>query len=424
MTTLRILPTNLTGTIHIPSSKSMGHRELICAALAEGESTVGNISMSKDITATIKGMEALGAKITPVEEGERASFKIEGSVPKTTGCTIDCGESGSTLRFLIPLGAVCDAPVTFVGGGALPTRPLDPYYGIFKDQGFSFTTGGETNLPLTIKGKLKAGKYILPGDVSSQFITGLLFALPLLEGDSSLYIEGPLESQSYVEMTLGALKKYGINIRNNGYKNYYIQGGQKYLPGNAMVEGDFSQIAFWLVAGTIGSSIKAMGMNMASLQGDKAILKIMRKMGAHLAEDGGNVTAEPVRTVGTVIDAANCPDLIPVLTVLAALSKGHTEIINAGRLRIKECDRLAAMAMSLNKIGAQIIEKADSLSITGVDHFTGGTLDCWNDHRIAMSLAVASIRCTEPLILKGTECVAKSYPGFWDDFCRVGGRYE
>lgn len=426
MTTLRLTPTNLTGTVHIPSSKSMGHREIICAALAQGESTVGNISMSKDIAATIAGMTALGASFTPLAKaGERAAFQITGALPHVVDNIIDCGESGSTLRFLVPLGAICQEPLTFLGSGKLPTRPLEPYYNIFKQQGLSYKPYTETvNLPLTLQGPLQSGSYTLPGDVSSQFISGLLFALPLLQGDSSLEITGKLESQSYIEMTLGALRKYGVVIEHDNYRHYSISGGQQYKPCQAQVEGDFSQIAFWLVAGTLGKTITATGMNMASLQGDKAILNLLQQFSGALTIEEGSVTAQPTATTGTVIDATDCPDLIPVLTVLAAVSKGHTEIVNAGRLRIKECDRLAAMATSLNKLGAKIVEKPEGLSIEGVRHFTGGTLDCWNDHRIAMSLAVASIKCTEPLILTGTECVKKSYPDFWQDFAHLGGRYE
>lgn len=426
MTTLRLIPTNLTGTVHIPSSKSMGHREIICAALAQGESTVGNISMSKDIAATIAGMRALGASFAPLaKEGERAAFKVLGAAPHVVKNIIDCGESGSTLRFLLPVGALCKEKLTFLGSGKLPTRPLEPYYNIFNQQGLLYKPFSETvNLPLTLEGPLQAGSYTLPGDVSSQFISGLLFALPLLKEDSSLEITGKLESQSYVEMTLGALHKYGIVIEHDHYRSYRIPGGQQYKPCHAQVEGDFSQIAFWLVAGTLGGGITATGMNMDSLQGDKAILNLLQQFRGNLTLEGDRVRVEPAATTGTVIDAADCPDLIPVLTVLAAVSTGHTEIINAGRLRIKECDRLAAMATSLNKIGAQIVEKPEGLSIEGVKHFTGGTLDCWNDHRIAMSLAVASIKCTEPLILTGTECVKKSYPDFWQDFAHLGGRYE
>jgi len=425
MTTLCITPTNLTGNVEIPSSKSMGHRELICAALAQGQSTVSNVSLSKDIQATIRGMEALGAQVKQVENGKtRATFLLKGARPKVLKSTIDCGESGSTLRFLIPLGAICQAPVTFSGGGKLPTRPLEPYFQIFREQGLAFAKGKKENLPLTVTGPLQAGTFIVPGNVSSQFISGLLFALPLLKGDSIIKITDTFESKSYVTMTLAALKKYGICINRQGDRVYNIPGGQSYKPQLSAVEGDYSQAAFWLVAGTLGGALNLKGMEQNSLQGDKAILAILDSMGGKLTFKQGEITAAKARTHGVTIDATDCPDLVPVLTVLAAVSQGHTEIIKAGRLRLKECDRLTAITTELNKIGAHIKEQYEGLSIDGVEAFTGGKVTSWNDHRIAMSLAVASIKCKDTLTIDGTECVAKSYPDFWQDFAKVGGRYE
>jgi len=425
MTTLRITPTNLTGKVRIPSSKSMGHRELICAALATGKSIINNISVSDDIVATCRALRALGAHIDSHEDNSgRVSISVNGGCLRVCENIIDCGESGSTLRFIIPIGALCQEKISFVGHGKLVTRPLQAYYDIFAKQGVAYTTAEDGNLPLSLQGPLRAGKYVLPGNVSSQFISGLLFALPLLEGDSTLDIIGPLESQGYIDMTLSALAKYGVQIKHDNYISYEISGSQKYEPRMAMVEGDFSQIAFWLVAGTLGEAIGGKGMQLASLQGDRVVVDIINAMGGNINCEGTEILAQPAVTHGTIIDAANCPDIIPVLTVLAALSKGKTEIINAGRLRIKECDRLAAITLELNKIGARIKELPTGLIIDGVDSFAGGVVDCWNDHRIAMSLAIASIKCRKPLVLIGANCVAKSYPRFWDDFVSLGGRYE
>jgi 3-phosphoshikimate 1-carboxyvinyltransferase len=328
------------------------------------------------------------------------------------------------LRFIIPLGALCQEKISFVGHGKLVTRPLQAYYDIFAKQGLAYQAAEGGNLPLILQGPLQPGKYMLPGNVSSQFISGLLFALPLLQGDSTLDITGPLESQGYIDMTLSALAKYGVQIKHTDYRRYKISGRQKYEPRIAMVEGDFSQIAFWLVAGTLGRPVGGQGMQPTSLQGDRVVIDIIKAMGGNISWEGTEILAKPAITRGITIDAANCPDIIPVLTVLAALSKGKTEIINAGRLRIKECDRLAAITLELNKIGARIKELPTGLIIDGVDSFAGGAVDCWNDHRIAMSLAVASIKCREPLVLTGVDCVAKSYPRFWDDFASLGGRYE
>ena len=252
----------------------------------------------------------------------------------------------------------------------------------------------------------------------------MLFALPLLEGASEIVVTGKLESRSYIALTLSALADFGIKVEHEGYRHYYIAGGQQYKPRDYQVEGDYSQAAFWLVAGTLGSPITCQGLRADSLQGDSAIVPIIRAMGGYLEQDAKTVTAQPRATHGITIDAADCPDLVPVLTVLAALSEGTTHIINAGRLRIKECDRLRAMTNELNKIGGQITELPEGLIIEGRASLRGGVLECWNDHRIAMSLAVAALKCSEPLILRGTECVAKSYPRFWEDYATLGGRYE
>lgn len=426
MTTLRIEPTSLTGTLRVPSSKSLGHRDLICAALARGQSQVEQVSVSKDILATCECLRRLGALISPLEEeGGRTGFAVEGCRPHQVGSLLDCGESGSTLRFLIPLAALSGDRFTFTGSGKLGSRPLDPYEAIFREQGLVFQKGSsDENFPLVVQGPLKPGHFTLPGDVSSQFISGLLFALPLLPGDSTLEITGKLESQSYIALTLSALKKYGITIEHQDFRSYKIAGNQQYQPRTGAVEGDYSQAAFWLTAGMLGRSIGLLGMSPNSLQGDRAIIPILQRMGGQVVFEGDTLMSRPSTSIGTTIDAADCPDIVPVLTVAAALSEGHTEIIHAERLRLKECDRLKAMTTELNKLGARITERPDGLSIDGVEELNGGIVDCWNDHRIAMSLAVASIQCREPLTLVGAECVAKSYPEFWQDFKTLGGQYE
>ncbi|WP_455655297.1 3-phosphoshikimate 1-carboxyvinyltransferase [Phascolarctobacterium sp.] len=429
MTTLKITPAKLGGSVCAPSSKSMGHREIICAGLSDGTSIVDNISMSADMEATLRCLEALGISFqqVPSSRAGRTAFAISGSGKVRAACSaVDCGESGSTLRFMIPLGALCGAPLTFTGHGKLVTRPLQAYYDIFDRQGLHYTTAAKGYLPLTVNGVLQSGAYELPGNVSSQFISGLLFALPLLEGDSVLEITSGLESQSYVDLTLSCLAKYGIIIEHENYYKYHIRGGQRYRGGRSMVEGDWSQAAFWLVAGTLGRQITCTGLHTASLQGDRVVAGIISRMGGKITSDAeGNYTALPAPTKGVVIDAADCPDIIPVLTVLAAVSEGTTEIINAGRLRIKECDRLAAMTSELNKLGAAVTELPDGLLIKGrPEGLRGGCVDAWNDHRIAMSLAVASLVCREAVIVSGSECVQKSYPEFWKDFTALGGNIE
>ena len=425
-----IFPHKLKGEVHVPSSKSMGHREIICAGLAKGKSIVDNISMSKDIEATMRCLRAMGVTIVeiPSQFPGRTALMITGTgklEAKESGA--DCGESGSTLRFFIPLGASLGAPFTFEGHGKLVSRPLQAYYDIFDEQGLEYKTD-EGQLPLTVNGKLKPGTYKLPGNVSSQYVSGLLFALPLLEGDSVVEITSPLESASYVNMTLSCLKKYGIRINNidDAHRKYIIKGQQKYLAQGSLVEADWSQAAFWLVGGALGEEINCTGVDFLSLQGDMAVVDIMERMGVSFTKTQGEIKVEHTATGKTLINATNCPDIIPILTVLASMSAGTTEIINAGRLRIKECDRLKAISTELNKLGAAIEEKPEGLVIHGKPEGLqgGAAVDAWNDHRIAMSMAIAASVCKEEVVLEGAESVQKSYPEFWKDYVSVGGRIE
>ena len=431
MEKIRIIPTKLQGTVLAPSSKSMGHREIICAGLAEGTSVVDNISMSKDIEATCRCLRALGVVIedVPSKFAGRSALRVTGTGKlRAAEAGADCGESGSTLRFFIPLGALLNEAFTFIGHGKLVSRPLNAYYDIFAKQGLSYQTAEEGHLPLTVNGKLEAGLYQLPGNVSSQYVSGLLFALPLLENDSVIEITSELESSAYVDMTLSCLKKYGIEIvnENNEHRRYIVRGGQKYKAMDSNVEGDWSQAAFWTVGGSLGEAVTCSGVDYSSLQGDKAVVSIMEGMAADITIQGTDVVTGNATTKATVIDAANCPDIIPVLTVLAAVSEGTTEIINAGRLRIKECDRLAAITQELNKLGADITELPEGLVINGKPEGLrgGGECDAWNDHRIAMSLAIAAQKCAEPFTLTGASSVQKSYPEFWQDYKLVGGKIE
>ena len=425
---VKIKPSILSGEIVIPPSKSYSHRAIISAALANGEkkSKINNLKFSVDIETTVKIMENWGAKITKKE----SSLEIIGNdgkiVPKNN--YIQCNESGSTIRFLIPVGLTSENELIFDGKGKLIDRPLDSYYKIFDNQGIKYETS-EGKLPLKVNGKLKAGNYEIDGNVSSQFITGLLYALPLLDGDSTIVINKNLESKGYVDLTLEILKLSGIKIKNNDYKSFEIKGNQEYKPFNYTVEGDYSQVAFWIVAGIISANkdneIKCLHLNKYSLQGDKAIIEIVQKMGAKLEIFDDYVIVKPSKTKGTIIDVSQCPDIAPILTVLGVLSEGETKIINAERLRIKESDRIISIKTELNKLGAEVEEVGDSLVIQGVDTFEGGVeVSAWNDHRIAMSLAIASIRCKNEIVIDEAESVKKSYPHFWDDFEKMGGQIE
>lgn len=426
MENIKITPSPLKGEISIPPSKSLAHRAVICGGLSEGVSNIENIIFSDDIKATIRGMESLDVKVKDNSSREEDSLKrkklvIEGkSKLKLTKDTIDCIESGSTLRFLIPIALLTGEEVTFKGRGKLVSRPLNIYYDIFQEQGIVYeNNNGE--LPLKIKGNLKPDTFYVKGNVSSQFITGLMFSLPLLSEDSKIVMTTELESKGYVDLTIDCLQKFGVKIENRNYKEFYIRGNQKYISRDYRVEGDFSQAAFWIVAGILGASIKCNDLNIDSLQGDKAILNIVEQMGADIKISEGQIEVKESKTSGIVIDASECPDLVPVLATLAALSEGTTKIINAERVRIKECDRLKAMATELNKIGGEVEELKDGLIIKGKNSLKGGIVDSWNDHRIAMAMAVASIKCEEPLIITNSGAVKKSYPQFWEDFRRLGG---
>ncbi|WP_195268205.1 3-phosphoshikimate 1-carboxyvinyltransferase [Eubacterium sp. 1001713B170207_170306_E7] len=424
MKKVEITPKKLGGVIEIPPSKSVSHRAVMCAALSQGTSVITNILLSEDITATCKAMETLGAEIKYQEnESGRYTLTITGvSCPDTEGKTIDCGESGSTLRFIIPLLALKARKSRVIGRGRLVCRPMQPYYDIFEEQGITYRkeTGGQ-ELPLCFTGNLKPGTYRLNGSISSQFITGLLFALPLLNGDSVIEITTPLESRPYIDITLDVMEKFGIAVANEDYRLFRIAGNQQYKAQDYRVEGDFSQGAFWLVGGILGDKIDCEDLQPASSQGDKAIVEIIQSMGGSVSQTGTGYAAEPGRTHGAVVDVSQCPDLVPVLTVLAALSQGTTEIVGAARLRFKESDRLAAMNEVLTTLGARITEHPEGMTIEGVGHFTGGVVDSHNDHRIAMAAAIASFACQDKLTITGAESVRKSYPDFWKDFRKMGG---
>ena len=276
-------------------------------------------------------------------------------------------------------------------------------------------------MPLEVKGGLKSGRYRIQGDISSQFITGLLYALPLLNGDSVVEVTTKLESVGYVDLTLDMLKNFGIEIENKGYREFYIRGNQKYKACDITVEGDFSQSAFFLVADTLGANIELSAMNMNSLQGDKKILEDITAFGGKIGYEKERLKALPKKTKGCVIDFSQSPDLGPALTVLAALSEGVTEFVHASRLRIKECDRITCMKEELEKLGANIVEFPDGMSIVGVKSLKGGTVDSHNDHRVAMALAMASIKATGNIRILNAECVSKSYPNFWEVFESIGG---
>lgn len=406
-----IQPAKLHGKITPPPSKSQAHRLIMAAALAEGKSVLSNIAFSQDIEATLSCMEQLGAKWEKIDQNTIAVTGISSGKPllKSDGLPhFDCGESGSTLRFLIPIALAVTGGGVFTGRGRLMERPQKPYFDLFDEKGIFYELKEGV---LTVRGTLEAGEYALAGNVSSQFFTGLLYALPSLAGDSNIYVTTELESRSYIDMTIDALRGCGVFVEETKEEQicFSVRGKQRYSATDRAVEADWSQAGFYYAALGIGNDLEIEGMNACSVQGDMKIVPYYLKLCGE-----GEVS----------LDVRDCPDLVPPLTVHAALRAGKTtRIVNAARLRIKESDRLASVTDVLNALGAKIEELPDGLVVRGVKTLRGGvTVDAHNDHRIAMMAAVAATCCDREITIIGAECVRKSYPNFWDDYEMLGGR--
>lgn len=413
-------PSRLGGSVTPPPSKSFAHRAMICAALAKGVSRLSPIDLSEDMWATIRSLQALGTGL----QLEESCLTVDGSTTFSNILSnIDCGESGSTLRFMIPVAALSGEQITFTGKGRLPQRPLGPYLDCLPPKGVNCTLYGETSLPLTIEGRLKPGLYELPGNVSSQFITGLLLTLPMLLSDSEIRLTSPLESAAYVKITTEVQAAFGVEIEETA-AGYRIPGGCGYSPCDYRVESDWSQAAFWLAAGALSAPLRCEGLNLHSIQGDRAILELLERFGACVTQDDVLLHIQPAPLQGIEIDASQIPDLVPILAVVAALSEGHTVIYNAARLRIKESDRLHAIALALNALGAMVAETADGLEIDGVPGLHGGTVDSCNDHRIVMAAAIASLRADGDVVINDAGCISKSYPDFFEHFRALGGNVD
>lgn len=423
MGTLKINSSKLEGIVKIPPSKSVAHRAVICASLSNAISKVYNIDYSEDIIATIEAMKKLGAVIRKYDDYIEVEGIFKVGNKREAMRTIDCNESGSTLRFLVPISLLFDGKTRFIGRGNLGKRPLTTYYNIFDEQGINYETE-EDNLNLLVDGLLRSGEFKTPGNVSSQFITGLLFTLPLLDGDSKIVITTEMESKGYIDLTIAAMRDFGVEIVNNEYKEFIIKGNQSYKARDYRVEGDYSQAAFFLAADALGSEVILKDLDFNSLQGDKEVIEILERMNVDIKVTKEGITGNTKSHLeATIIDGSQCPDIIPVLAVVASLSKGTTKIINSSRLRIKECDRLKAITTELTKLGAKIKEIDDGLIIEGIEEFLGGVESwSWNDHRIAMSLAIAGTRCKNPILIKDFECVSKSYPNFFEDYKKLGGK--
>ncbi len=410
-----IKPSLPQGTVTIPPSKSIAHRAIICACLADGHSTVHNIDTSDDMFATINAMESVGANI--LREGKTLHIDGVKNQIKMKTSEIDCIESGSTLRFLIPLFSLANEKVTFVGRNRLLHRPQNIYEKLFEERAIPFS---HTTERITLDGALSAGEYVIDGDVSSQFITGLLFTLPLLNGDSTIKINPPFESKSYVDLTLQTLADFGVELNFVDDLTLSVKGNQSYKAREYTVEGDFSQFAFFATLASIKGELDILGMRHDSLQGDKEILDILKRMGSNIAEIENGYHVKASNLEATEIDLSNCPDLGPILTVVASYAEGETHIFNAGRLRLKESDRIISMQEELNKFGIEVKATEDELFIKGSKDLTcNSELLGHKDHRIAMALTVAGTCSNSSTIINGAECVNKSYPAFFEDCQKV-----
>lgn len=410
--TKTIRPAPLNGTIAAIPSKSCAHRLLICAALAQTPTQIDCPGVSADILATADCLRALGAQITRTAEG----FSVTPSALRDT-CRLPCGESGSTLRFLLPVAAALGVKADFIMEGRLPERPLAPLDAQLEAHGAHLSRPARDCL--RCEGRLLPGDYTLPGNVSSQYISGLLFALPLLERDSFLRVTGKLESAPYVEITRAALRQFGVEIIEEQAQFYRIPASGYRSPGRARVEGDWSNAAFWLCAGALGKRVCVTGLDPDSLQGDKAVFELLQNFGAVCGNEGDTFCVSPGTLHPLDIDASAIPDLVPVLSVVAAAAPGVSRIYNASRLRLKESDRIESVCRMLRALGGEVEETEDGMRIHGGRRFAGGTVDSFGDHRIAMAAAVASLWSDGEVTVTGAEAVQKSYPGFWNDFSRL-----
>lgn len=419
---VKVFPAACSGTVSVPPSKSMAHRALLCAALANDTSHLTGITSSEDMTATLNALDAMGCKVTR-----------EKQVCTVTGCSgfpqdlpddvfVDCHESGSALRFLIPLFALGKQRTIFTGHGRLMQRSQSVYEELFAEKGLRFERNGDTIL---VQGPLCAGDFSLSGNVSSQFITGLLYALPLLNGDSRILIRPPFQSRSYVDLTLQMLADFGVKAWFADEYTLIVPGNQAYRACNHTVEGDYSQCAFFAVLAALQGNISLNNLRHDSLQGDRIILDILKNCGAHIVQAQNGYAFRSAKLTGITIDVSDCPDLAPILTVLGMYAEGETHLVNAARLRDKESDRIEAMETELKKLGVIVSSTRDSMTVKGGACIPARTVvHGHNDHRIVMSLAIAATLGNTPIVIEDAQAIAKSYPDFFDVLSSVGGRIE
>ncbi len=428
---VRIIPHELSGTVAAVASKSVAHRLIILAALSDATTDIDCVSSSVDIDATMACMRELGASVSRTKLGLRIVGRpaaLRKQPPRAQGL-LDCAESGSTLRFLLPVVAALGCGGSFIGRGRLSERPLSPLYEQLVEHGVKLSAPG--SFPLTVSGRLTGGTFVLPGNVSSQFVSGLLMAAPLLDEPTTVLVREPVESASYITLTVRALATFGVNVRTRratvegqAYTRYEVDPTPLASPEVVPVEGDWSNAAFWLAAGACSvEGIEVTGLDATSAQGDRAVLAALAMQGARVGRTRGSAATRRESLRATEMDMSAIPDLMPPLAAVAAVTPGTTRLFNAGRLRIKESDRLATVRDAIVACGGYAREEGDELLVEG-RALTGGTVDAANDHRIAMMAAVLAQVCNGPVVVRGAECVEKSYPAFWKDYAMLGGRVE
>ena len=416
----------LSGKVEAPPSKALTHRAVIAASLSEGRSAIDNPLICEDTEATLRACEMLGAHI----EKTGARLLLEGfSRPRTPPDVIDCRDSGSTIRFLAPLCALVRGISVLTGGESLRNRPMGPLLEALQQLGVKCgSTRGDDKPPILIFGSgLKGGKATIRGDVSSQFISGLLFATPKAESTTEIQLTTALESKPYVDLTVNTLKKHGIKVfYEDDWRFFSIPGAQEYKPFNHRIEGDYSSAAFLMAAAAItDSTVEITGLNSGSLQGDREIVEVLRRMGVKIEVKGDSVFVEGEKgnLKGVSVDVRNTPDLAPVYMVLGCLAEGRTVLQGVKRLRWKESDRVSAMVTELKKMGGQIEEGDNRLVIKGASKLKGAVLSSHGDHRVAMACTVAALSAEGRSVVKGIECISKSYPNFIRDLGMIGGSF-
>ncbi|MBQ9161861.1 MAG: 3-phosphoshikimate 1-carboxyvinyltransferase [Clostridia bacterium] len=430
---LTIIPSAIGGNVRIPTSKSEAHRLLIAAALSALYNNDPNprtlfvecTDTNEDIDATARCLCGLGANIQRSGNGFFVTPITQDSLKDVTDDTvIDCGESGSTLRFILPIIPALKLSVKINMHGRLPQRPLSPLYEELVAHGAELSEQG--SVPLRVGGVLDSGtnEFSIRGDVSSQFVSGLLFALPLLYGNQTLTVTGQAESVPYIYMTLDAISKFTDRIHGQLPTFRICESGSANC-STLTAGGDWSGVAFWLAAGVIGKRpITVSGVDLDTRQGDAKIIDVLRSFGGKIEVSANSVTAYPSKLYGASVDATQIPDLVPIVATVAAVADGKTEIFGAARLRLKESDRLESVTRMLSGLGADILQLDDGLIINGKRYLDGGTVDSFSDHRIAMSAGVAATVCKSPVTVLGAQCVSKSYPAFWNDYNSLGGAFE